>query len=397
MRLSLLSRICFSVAIVGAVGLFWFYGPADANSPVVAGPIAKFAPLPQQPANVPFPTKEWPQGKLEPVSQLALDAAINRAFNNTMPELGETRAILVVQGGKIIAEKYGPSFNKDSKLLSWSMAKSITAAFFAIAMADDKIALEDAIKDPHWAPDDKRAQITYRDAFHMADGLNWREEDYADPTHNDAALMLFAKGREDIVKYVTSRPVKHDVGKVWNYSSGTTNLISAGISRALGPRTVGDPTGKERYRRFMFDRLFIPLGMQDTAPEFDAAGNFYASSLVQASAQDYARFGLLHLRGGMWDGKQIFPKEWIDFIRTPTNAEGATHYGGHWWLSPENKTGLLKNGPYDSFEAHGHEGQVIMVIPSKDMVIVRLGLSTHEKSWDAIGSYLSAIVASVPN
>lgn len=396
MRLSLLSKISIAAILaVGAIGgVSLVYG--DKLSALTLVPPPEFAPLPKQPAGVPFPTKEWPIGTLDVAQKSKLDAAIDKAFDNSAPALGETRAILVVKGGKIIAEKYGEGFNKDSKLNSWSMAKSITSALFAIAMGDGKLSLDTKIQDPHWRSDDARNEITYRDALHMTDGLNWREKNYADPLHNDAAIMLFGKGREDVVKYVTSRPKKHESGKVWNYSSGTTNLISAGISRSLGPRTPQDPNGSDKYRNFMFKNLFHAIGMNDTAPEFDAAGNFYAGSLVQASARDFARFGLLHLRDGVWDGKRILPEGWVSFIRTPTKAEGAEAYGAHWWLSPPDKSGLLKNGPYDSFEAQGHDGQVIAIIPSKDLVIVRLGLSPDKNAWPAIGDYISSVANSAP-
>jgi CubicO group peptidase (beta-lactamase class C family) len=146
----------------------------------------------------------------------------------------------------------------------------------------------------------------------------------------------------------------------------------------------------------MYDRLFRPIGMNDTAAEFDLAGNFYGSSLVQATAQDFARFGLLHLRDGVWDGKRILPQGYVDFLRTPTTAQGANAYGAHWWLSLPNKQGLLKGGPYDSFEAQGFQGQLIMVIPSKDLVIVRLGLMRDEKGWDTLGAWLQPIVDAFP-
>ncbi len=393
MRLSLLSKI--SISFIIAIGSAFIISKSELNA-TTPFPQPKLVPLPQQKPEVPFPTKDWPIGTLDAAQKAKLDGAINKAFDNSVPALGETRAILVVKGGKIIAEKYGEGFNKDSKLNSWSMAKSITSALFAIATREGKLSLEAQIQDPRWRSDDARNKITYKDALHMTDGLNWREKNYSDPLRNDAAIMLFGKGREDVVKYVTSRPKKHDSGKVWNYSSGTTILISAGISRSLGPRTLQDPTGANRYRSFMFNNLFHVIGMNDTSPEFDAAGNFYAGSLVQATARDFARFGLLHLRDGVWEGKQILPKGWVDFIRTPVKAKDAEAYGAHWWLSPSDKSGLLKNGPYDSFEAQGHDGQVIAVIPSKDLVIVRLGLSTDKDAWKAIGEYISNVANAAP-
>lgn len=387
MNLSLKKKIGIFSGLASITLGFVAYN-VHANSPSQSSAPIKFE-YSKQP--ITYPTKDWQYGNLSPEQKAKLDAIAQKAFVNPTADLGETRALLVVKGGKIVFEKYGNSFDKDSRLISWSMAKSITSALFGIMQKDGKLSLDAPIADPHWKADDKRSKITYRQALTMTDGINWREEDYSDAIHNDAALMLFGKGREDIVKYATSRPLKNNPGEVWNYSSGTTNIIAAGISRALGPRNVSDPTGRAAMRNFMYDRLFTPIGMTNTSAEFDANGNFYGSSLVYSTAQDFARFGLLFLRGGQWDGKQIINEDFVNFVRTPSNGKGADHYGAHWWLSPSNGKGILKKGPFDAFAAQGHEGQLIMVIPSKDMVIVRLGLSTSEKHWDAIGEQIQEI------
>jgi CubicO group peptidase (beta-lactamase class C family) len=263
-------------------------------------------------------------------------------------------------------------------------------------MGDGKMKLDDPLNEPMWDDDDPRRNITIAQALHMSDGLRWREDGYDDPVTNDAAKMLFGPGRENIVEYVAGKPQEFPAGQKWRYSSGTTNLVSAAVGRAVAPRSIRDANGKEGLRNFMYDRLFRPIGMTNTAAEFDLAGNFYASSLIQATAQDFARFGLLHLRDGVWDGKRILPEGFVDFVRTPTTAQGATNYGAHWWLSPANKTGTLKEGPYDSFEAHGFQGQLIAVIPSRDLVIVRLGMMSDEKGWETLGAWLQPIVNTFP-
>jgi CubicO group peptidase (beta-lactamase class C family) len=357
---------------------------------------APLVPLKPQPANVPFPTADWPKGSVPAPIQAIIKSQFDKAFGGQIKEIGETRAVIIVQGGRIVAEQYGTGFDASSKLASWSMAKSITAALAGIAIGDGKIKLDDPLNEPLWDDGDPRRTITLRQALHMSDGLRWRENGYDDPVQNDAAKMLFGPGREDIVAYVADRPREFPPGEKWRYSSGTTNLISAAVGRAVAPRSLRDPTGQEGLRNFMYDRLFRPIGMNDTAAEFDLAGNFYGSSLVQATAQDFARFGLLHLRDGVWDGKRILPQGYVDFLRTPTTAQGANAYGAHWWLSLPNKQGLLKGGPYDSFEAQGFQGQLIMVIPSKDLVIVRLGLMRDEKGWDTLGAWLQPIVDAFP-
>ena len=369
----------------------------SAKTQMAAYAKAPLVPLPAQPAGVAFPTQAWPRGEASAATQKIIDAQFDQAFGSTNTPMGETRAVIIVQGGKIIAERYAKGFDESSKLISWSMAKSVTAGLVGIAVGDGKMALDQPLNDPLWSDGDPRRAITIRQALHMSDGLRWREDGYNDPVTNDAAKMLFGPGRENIVAYVADRPAEFKPGERWRYSSGTTNLISAALARAVSPRKLSDPTGQIGLRNFMYDRLFRPIGMNNVAVEFDLAGNFYASSLVHATAQDWARFGLLHLRDGVWDGKRILPTGYVDFLRTPTDAQDATAYGAHWWLSLPNKQGILKQGPYDSFEAHGFQGQWIGVIPSKDLVIVRLGLMQDEAGWDALGSWLQPLVDAFPN
>jgi CubicO group peptidase (beta-lactamase class C family) len=384
-----------AVLAAGAYGIVSAQDSAKANMAAIAA--TPLVPLRAQPAGVPFPTTQWPTGPAPAAAQPIITSQFDKAFGGQIKEIGETRAVIIVHNGRIVAERYGANFDARSKLISWSMAKSVTAALVGIASGDGKMKLDDPLNEPLWDDNDPRRAITIRQALHMSDGLLWREDGYDDPVQNDGAKMLFGAGRENIVEYVADRPVEFPAGQKWRYSSGTTNLISAAVGRAVAPRSLRDPTGKEGLRNFMYDRLFRPIGMTNTAAEFDLAGNFYASSLIQASAQDYARFGLLHLRDGVWDGKRILPEGYVDFLRTPTTAEGADSYGAHWWLSLPNKAGVLKQGPYDSFEATGFQGQLIMVIPSKDLVIVRLGLMSDEKGWDTLGAWLQPIVDAFPN
>ncbi|GIU66695.1 serine hydrolase domain-containing protein [Candidatus Phycosocius spiralis] len=360
-----------------------------ANDPLV--------PLPAQPDGVVFPTKDWPRGQVASAAQKVIDAQFEQAFGSSDTPLGETRAVIIVQGGKIVAERYAKGFDERSKLISWSMAKSVTASLVGIVIGDGKMGLDQPLNEPLWADGDPRRAITIRQALQMTDGLRWREDGYHDPVTNDAAKMLFGPGRENIVAYVADRPLEFKPGEHWRYSSGTTNLISAALARAVSTRNLNDPTGQIALRNFMYTRLFRPIGMNTVAVEFDLAGNFYASSFVHATAQDWARFGLLHLRDGVWDGKRILPKGYVDFLRTPTKAQRATSYGAHWWLSLPNQQGILKKGPYDAFEAHGFQGQWIGVIPSKDLVIVRLGLMQEDVGWDALGRWLQPLVDVFPS
>lgn len=398
-----LGAVACAVVAATAIGQ---QAPAPAATPLATpagqpqiGPVGSgLVPLAPQPAGVPWPTQAWPEGTLPAQAAAAVSAELDGLFASSDGPRGESRAVVVIQGGRLVAERYGARFTADSRLVSWSMAKSVTAALAGILVADGKVTLDSPIAPPQWRDGDRRRAITLRQALQMADGLAWNEIDYADVLQNDAAKMLFGEGRENIVAYAARKPLRHDPGTIWTYSSGTTNLISAALSRALGPRRIGDSTGREQYRNFMVDRLFRPIGMRSAAPEFDAAGNFYASSLLHATARDWAKFGYLHLRDGVWDGQRILPPGWVDFVRTPATADGAVEYGAHWWLSPANREGTLKDGPHDTFEARGYQGQRILVIPSKDAVVVHLGLMRSEgEGGEQLAASLQAIVSALPD
>jgi CubicO group peptidase (beta-lactamase class C family) len=398
---SVVARRVMAVGLAGAVlvwgGASFVTAQTAEKAERTAAASAPLVPLPSQPAGVAWPTEQWPVGAPPSSAADVIKRQLDEAFASSTGPKGETRAVIIVQGGRIVAERYGEGFDASSKLISWSMAKSVTAALVGIGLGDGQLKLDDPLNEPLWADSDPRRAITFRQALQMQDGLAWREDGYADPVQNDAAKMLFGPGRENIVRYVAEKRQEHPPGTHWRYSSGTTNLVSAALARKIAPRSLQDPTGREGLRNFMYDRFFRPIGMTSVAAEFDLAGNFYGSSLVHATAQDWARFGLLHLRDGVWAGKRILPPGYVDFLRTPATGEGATRYGAHWWLSPSNKAGLLKDGPYDSFEAHGYQGQIVMVVPSKDLVIVRLGLSQADDSWDALGAWLQPIVTAFPD
>jgi CubicO group peptidase (beta-lactamase class C family) len=357
-------------------------------------PLVALAP---HPAGVAWPTQGWAQGKLADDAQAKLDGLLDDAVAGKVAGTGQTRGVVVIQGGRLVAERYGEGFDENSLLISWSMAKSVTAALVGIAVADGKLTLDSPLDIRDWAPDDERRKITLGQALQMTDGLAWREDNYGDVTTNDAAQMLFGEGREDVVAYAGGMRQKHEPGTFWNYSSGTSNLVAATLVRSLGPPVLGDRNGSGVLRNFMGDRLLKPLGMRTSAPEFDAAGNFYGSSLFHATARDWAKFGYLHLRDGMWDGQRILPEGWVDYLRTPAPPKPAGDYGAHWWLSPVGGTGTLKTCCHDAFSAEGFQGQIVLVIPSKDAVIVRLGMMDGEEGWEPLGAWLEQVARTLPD
>ncbi len=335
-------------------------------------------PLPPQPAGVAWPTGEWPEGELP--TGVHLEDLLDDAFDPEGP-LRQTYAVVVVHRGRLVTERYGgaiPQWDKPGKpvgretpLLSWSMAKSALHAVVGMLVDDGRLALGSPVPVPEWrAPDDPRHSITLEDLLSMRDGLAFTEE-YEDPDTSDVLQMLFGRGSADMAAFAADRPLAAPPGTRFNYSSGTSNIVSGIVARELGP---GEP-----YRRFLDERLFGPLGMTTASATFDEAGTWVAASYVYATARDFARFGLLYLRDGLWDGRRLLPEGWVDHGRRARSVDpdGADLYGSHWWTD-EN--------PYGAFWAAGHEGQYVDVCPALDLVLVRMGRtdtdrSEHVKAW----------------
>jgi len=330
-------------------------------------------PLPPQPIGTPWPTQDWPVGDLAGVDRAAFDALVDEAFAaKATPTLGETHALLIVQGGRITFERYGEGFDAASTHHSWSMAKSITQALVGILVKDGKLDVAARADVPEWSGD-ARAAITLDQLLRMSSGLKF-SEDYAPATGtSDVIAMLFQAGKDDVAAYAAAQPLEHAPGTYWSYASGTTNIISRIASRA--PGAFG-----EEFKRFMTTRLFAPIGIRSALPRFDKAGVFIGSSYCFMSARDFARFGLLYLRDGVWDGRRILPDGWVDYARTPTfqqDGVASNRYGAHWWLD--------FGGP-GSFSANGYDGQFTILAPDRDLIIVRhgvtpLALKDNLKDW----------------
>lgn len=325
-------------------------------------------PLPPQPADVPWPTEEWPTGS----ASTAVKAVVDEAFADP-DRYGTTYAVVVVQGGRLLLERYGgelPSFvgapepvTPTTPLLSWSIAKSVLHAAVGVLVGEGRLALEAPAGVPGW--DDDRSAITLDHLLQMRSGLAW-SEDYVEAGASDVIEMLFGSGQDDVAGYAEARPLAHAPGTVFSYSSGTSNIVSAIVGRLVG--------GGEGMRRLLLDRILHPIGMTTADPGFDAAGTFVGSSYLHATAQDWARFGTLYLRDGTWEGTRLLPQGWVDHARTVRSVdEDGKLYGAHWWidrLAPERGT----------FSAIGYEGQMISVCPPLDAVVVRLGRSPEPLS-----------------
>ncbi len=367
----------------------------------LAAPAAGLHPLPPQPSDVPWPTKEWPTGPLPAgVSKSELEKLL-AVVASPQPLLGQTRAVLVVQGGRLVVERYMAGYGPDTRLISWSMAKSVTQALVGIAVREGLVDIDKPMGSPHWAADDARAAIPWRHWLNMTDGQEYHEIGASWPTRNDAARMLFGKGRQDVAAFAATLPLIHPPGSTWNYNSAGINLIADAVTRAFAPG-ASPVQRRDKVREVLRRELFDPLGMTSATPEFDAAGTFMGSAMLYATARDYARFGLLYLRDGVWEGRRLLPSGWVDFARTSTRAEGGQSYGAGWWVTaPEPTTGgrkpMMAGIPLDTFRAQGFEGQLIVVVPSRDLVVVRLGLLANlTSSWTALGQWARDLVLLFP-
>jgi CubicO group peptidase (beta-lactamase class C family) len=364
---------------------------------------AQLAPLPPQPADVPWPTSEWPTGPLpEGVDRAALDAAMADAFEQKAPGLGETREVAIILGGKLVHEQYGAGYKSDMKLVSWSMAKSITQALVGVAAKQGKVDVDTPMGNPHWAATDKRAQIPWRTWLQMTDGMRYLEIEAKTIADSDASRKLFGPGRLDVANYCAGLPLIYEPGTHWNYNSCGIVLTADALTRAIVPNPASPEARRADMLKWMHESLFDVIGMQ-AQPEFDASGLYYGSALIYASARDFAKFGLLYLRDGMWDGQRVLPEGWVDFARTAGKSENADIYGAGWWVTPADGDGKpyksrMDTGPQrDAFSAEGFEGQFTLIVPSKDLIIVRLGF-TPEKDLrtGAIRVWLGRVARAFP-
>jgi CubicO group peptidase (beta-lactamase class C family) len=327
---------------------------------------------------------KWPRAELDPrVDRAALDDLLDHAFSTPEPDdLERTHAVVIVQRGSIVAERYAHDAGPEDTFLSWSMAKSITSALVGILVREGRLDVSRPIAVKEWSDDDPRSRITIDQMLRMVDGLRFREAEhlgdgavrYYPADESDVIPMLFGEGKEDVAGFAATLPRLVDPDTRWNYNSGASNLLS----RLVG-ETVGG--GESGMRDFMDRELFGPLGMTSADPRFDEVGTFVGSSHFFASALDYARFGYLYLRDGEWDGRRVLPEGWVDYARTPSPvSEG--QYGAHFWTIP---------GSLGLFYCSGAAGQRILISPKLDLVVVRVGKTSPHKV-DAAVRYCKALV-----
>jgi len=346
--------------------------------------------------------KPWPEGEFvdtenipPEVDKAKLTEAIERTFTEpyaNQKRFWRTRAVVVAYKGRIIRERYTAGFSKDTPLLGWSMTKSVTNALAGILVGQGKLTLKAQANVPEWSgKGDPRAAITLDQLMRMSDGLNF-VEDYVDML-SDTPFMLF--GTPDTAAFTAAKPLEVVPDSRWRYISGSPNLVCRIMRGAIGGSLA-------QYFTFPRRALFDKIGMRSAVLEPDASGTFVGSSFSYATARDWARFGLLYLRDGVWMNERILPEGWVKYTTTPTPKAPKGEYGAYWWLNAGNPAGsanrLYPSLPPDLYLARGYEGQDTVVIPSRDLVVVHLGACSPpagEGAWNP-EEFVADILKAIP-
>jgi CubicO group peptidase (beta-lactamase class C family) len=352
--------------------------------------LAALPTLPEAPAAEANDQTPWPRGDLgalaapgPEVDTAALAAASAWAFDRPTAEQNTT-ALLILHRGKIIHERYAPGFNQDTRTRTWSTAKSLAVTLLGMLVAEGKLTLDDPLP-LSWGPararnpdSDPRRAISLRHVLHMSSGLypvdSWGGE-YA----IGSGLAYWAGASSQAG--AQDRGLVRSPGTVWDYENYDTLLAVGALKAALG----------DRYLNYPREALLAPLGMERTLLSTDRFGDFILSSQVYTSARDLARFGLLYVQDGVFDGQRLLDPSWIEFVRTPAPASAAIDhaYGGHFWLVPSTRTDV----PATAFATSGNRGQYVIILPEKDLVIVRRGLDWGRQGfdrWDLLREVLKA-------
>jgi CubicO group peptidase (beta-lactamase class C family) len=284
----------------------------------------------------------------------------------------KTRAVLVLYKDQIIAEKYGLGFHKDSRILGWSMAKSLMSTIFGVLQQQNKLDILDRAPIDSWQ-NDRRKNILIHNLLQMNSGLEW-DENYDEIS--DATKMLFLE--RDMAQMQEDKLLTGITNASWNYSSGTSNLLSKILRKQFDTH--------QKYLDFWYSDFIDKIGMDSMVIEADLAGNYVASSYAWATARDWAKFGLLYLHNGNWNGEQLFSKDWVSYITTPTPTSNGS-YGAQFWLNSKHQ---LKDVPTNMYFADGYQGQRVYVLPDQDLVVVRLGLSGFDENL-----FLKGVIKSI--
>ncbi|NNA55249.1 serine hydrolase domain-containing protein [Pseudomonas koreensis] len=315
-----------------------------------------------------WPGEQWPSGaKLGGPAVEALETYAFPARDDTTRQGVRTDALLIIRDGQIIYERYAGPTRAETPHLTWSISKSLMATVLGVAYGEGLFKLDDPVSKFYPALE-KHPAITLADLLHWASGLDWQEDYEYAPLKSSVVAMLYTRGHRDMPAFTANHDAYAAPGQTFRYSSGDSNLLAAALKNMVGP---------QRYPDYPWTAFFEPLGIRHAVWETDAGGTFVASSYAYLTARDLARIGLLMARDGRWHDRQLLPKDWVAFNRTPfagyTAHQDEAVPGGHWWLNrpADGAAAPWPDAPPDSFAALGHWGQALYVIPSEKLVIVR--------------------------
>ncbi len=317
-------------------------------------------------------------------------------------DLTETRAMVIMHRGEVVAERYATGYSQETPLISWSMAKTVTATLVGLMVADGRLVLDDPAPVDAWkSPGDPRGKITLRHLLHMASGLDHSEgaapEEGKAIYQADTTRMLFLDGRDNVALYAEARQLEAQPGEKFEYSSATTNILADIMTNILTDSK--DPVvRRDAMLRFARGRLFEPLGMETIVPEFDRSGTMLGGSMMHASARDWAKLGEFLRNNGSVKGAQLLPTSWTRFMRTSSPTDPA--YGGQTWLNkprPEGRNPILfeGRGNQNIFAMLGHLGQSVIVSPNHKLTIVRLGRTLDDRTRP-IYEQMEQVIAQFP-
>ncbi len=330
-------------------------------------------------------TIPWPKGDVLPdslpggVDYARLEEVLSEAFDAPGEEpLRKTLGAAVIYDGKLIAEKYLDGYDAGTRFHAWSMTKSFNSAMVGILAVEGIMDIKATADIPEWK-DDERGGITLENLIHMNSGLTWVENYFI---ISEVTIMLMRTS--DMFSYIIGRPAEFPPGTNWKYSGGDINLISGLTRKALGD--------DELYHQFPYTSIMHRIGMLNTMIETDAAGTFVNSSYCYGTVRDWARFGLLYLNEGIFEGDTVLPPGWVDFCRQEApNSNGK--YAGTFWLQEPNPLNALVDAPDDIYFADGFLGQRVYIIPSKKLVVVRMGYSLKGFS---LNDFLKDVISTLP-
>ena len=333
----------------------------------------------------------WPMGDVDAtenvpgVDSKAVAAALDWAMEQTEHN---TRAIVIAYRGRIIGERYASGWTKDTPQLSWSEGKSITATLIGILIQRGLLKLDQPAPIQEWqGADDPRRSIRIRDLLQMSSGLDFTNLGFGGPetliVENEHMRVYFDS--LNVLEHVVNQPLKVPPGTRYSY------LNSDPLSLGRIIRDTVEAQGED-YLTFPQRALFDRIGARSPVLETDAWGNFILSGYDYLSARDWTRFGLLYLNDGVWQGERILPEGWTEFVATAAPADKKMNYGGMFWL---NRPHRMDRVPKDAYWAAGFMGQVTMVIPSQDLVVVRMGPSPGDV-YSLLNEVIGRVITSLP-